>query len=70
VDLQRQGAECIACLSFTPECTSYNEQKKIADVLELCDKEIDEMQSYYEKIQQQKKGLMQCLLTGQVRVRI
>ena len=46
------------------------EQKRIAEVLELCDKEISQAQTYFEKLQQQKKGLMQRLLTGQVRVKV
>lgn len=48
----------------------YEEQKRIADVLEHCDKMIAETRIYYEKLQQQKKGLMQHLLTGKVRVKV
>lgn len=48
----------------------HEEQKRIADVLELCDKEITKAQAYYEKLQEQKKGLIQKLLTGQIRVKI
>lgn len=48
----------------------YQEQKRIADVLESCDKEINETQAYYENLQEQKKGLLQKLLTGQIRVKV
>jgi type I restriction enzyme, S subunit len=48
----------------------YEEQKRIADVLKLCDKEIKVTQVYHEKLQEQKKGLMQKLLTGEIRVKV
>ena len=47
-----------------------DEQRKISSLLEVCDREIN---LYYQKLaalQQQKKGLMQRLLTGQVRVKV
>ncbi len=48
---------------------SLDEQKKISKVLELCDEEINLLEQKHAALQQQKKGLMQRLLTGQVRVR-
>ncbi len=45
------------------------EQRKIASILHACDHEIDLLQQKHAALQQQKKGLMQRLLTGQVRVR-
>jgi type I restriction enzyme S subunit len=48
----------------------FEEQKKIAHLLDLCDIEINEMQSYTEKLQIQKKGLMQRLLTGNLRINL
>jgi len=48
-----------------PQC---EEQKKIASVLNEAMKEIELLESQLEKYQQQKKGLMQQLLTGKVRV--
>jgi type I restriction enzyme S subunit len=47
-----------------------SEQEKIADLLELCDNEISLFKQKSKALQQQKKGLMQKLLTGEVRVKI
>lgn len=44
------------------------EQRKIATVLQTCDNEIQLLQQQHTALQQQKKGLMQRLLTGQIRV--
>ncbi len=49
---------------------SYEEQKKIGDILQFADDEIELLEQKLEALQQQKKGLMQRLLTGQVRVRV
>ena len=46
-----------------------NEQQKIASVLSAADREIEKLQGQLEKLQEQKKGLMQKLLTGEVRVK-
>ena len=48
---------------------STEEQQRIAAVLQTCDKEIQLLQAQQAALQQQKKGLMQRLLTGQVRVK-
>jgi len=48
--------------------TDLNEQKAIAKILTTVDKEINLLQQELELIKQQKKGLMQLLLTGIVRV--
>lgn len=47
-----------------------NEQKNISKILNLLDKEIDLLQQELEELKLQKKGLMQLLLTGIVRVNI
>ncbi|MDR9374794.1 MAG: restriction endonuclease subunit S, partial [Schleiferiaceae bacterium] len=47
---------------------SVEEQQKIASVLSTADREIDKLQAQLAKLQEQKKGLMQVLLTGEVRV--
>lgn len=47
-----------------------NEQKKIAEVLKTADKEIELLQKELEALKLQKKGLMQRLLTGEVRVKV
>ncbi len=48
---------------------SLNEQQKIASVLNAADKEIEILSKKLESLKAQKKGLMQKLLTGQIRVR-
>jgi len=48
---------------------SLQEQKKIATVLRAMDSEIDSLMSCVEQLQEQKRGLMQKLLTGQIRVK-
>ncbi len=45
------------------------EQQKIAAVLSTCDREIALLQKRVEKLKEQKKGLMQQLLTGEIRVK-
>jgi type I restriction enzyme, S subunit len=47
-----------------------NEQNKIADLLQECDLEISLQHQRANAIKQQKKGLMQRLLSGQVRVKV
>lgn len=47
-----------------------NEQLYISRVLETCDKELEDLANSIQKLQQQKKGLMQQLLMGQVRVKV
>ncbi len=54
-------------LSFTIP-TSFDEQKAIADILSSADKEIELLNKQLNLYTEQKKGLMQNLLTGKVRV--
>ncbi len=49
---------------------SMAEQSKIAAALQVADQEIDSMKLYEDGLRSQKKGLMQRLLTGQVRVQV
>ncbi|MBK5192319.1 MAG: restriction endonuclease subunit S [Flavobacteriaceae bacterium] len=49
---------------------SFKEQQKIASVLSNADKEISILQNQLTQLQTQKRGLMQQLLTGKVRVKI
>jgi type I restriction enzyme S subunit len=49
---------------------SVPEQKRIAAVLEVCDREIGLLQQQLEALQEQKRGLMHKLLTGEVRVKV
>lgn len=46
------------------------EQQKIAEILNKSDKEMQLLNSKLEKLKEQKKGLMQKLLTGQIRVKV
>ncbi len=48
----------------------YKEQTAIAQVLQAADKEISLLKAKAEKLREQKKGLMQKLLTGKVRLKI
>lgn len=48
----------------------YKEQTAIAQVLQAADKEISLLKAKVEKLREQKKGLMQVLLTGKVRLKI
>lgn len=46
------------------------EQRKIANILSSVDKQIEEYEKKKEKLEELKKGLMQNLLTGKIRVKI
>lgn len=48
----------------------YKEQTAIAQVLQAADKEITLLKAKAEKLREQKKGLMQQLLTGKVRLNV
>ena len=48
---------------------SLPEQRKIASILGACDNEISLLKSQHNALHQQKRGLMQVLLTGEVRVK-
>ena len=50
-------------------CPTLTEQKKIAQVLSVCDKEIELLKSKFQCLKTQKRGLMQRLLNGEVRVK-
>jgi type I restriction enzyme S subunit len=49
---------------------SYEEQTAIAQVLQTADKEIQLLKAKTEKLREQKKGMMQVLLTGKKRLKI
>jgi type I restriction enzyme S subunit len=49
---------------------SFEEQQKIAQVLTVADKEIEHLESKLVHFQQEKKALMQQLLTGKRRVKV
>jgi type I restriction enzyme, S subunit len=45
------------------------EQRRIAAILNACDRELDLLRRRLTALKLQKQGLMQKLLTGQIRVR-
>ena len=49
---------------------ALQEQQKIAQLLTLADKEIELLKEELETLKEQKRGLMQRLLTGEVRVKV
>lgn len=51
-------------------CPSIEEQKKIATILSTADQEIITLQQKLDTLKQEKKALMQQLLTGKLRVQI
>ena len=50
--------------------STVEEQAKIVDVLSACDREIELLQKQLDALKEQKRGLMQKLLTGEVRVKV
>ena len=48
----------------------FTEQKQIAKILSTTDDKLDTLRARKEKYETLKKGLMQKLLTGEVRVRV
>ena len=50
--------------------SSIDEQRRIAAVLETCDQEIELLRKQLAALKRQKRGLMQKLLIGQIRVNI
>lgn len=49
---------------------SYEEQKQIAEILTIADHGISNLSRQLEKLQLEKKALMQQLLTGKKRVKV
>lgn len=54
---------------MTIPCPSIEEQTAIASILQTADDEINLVQQKLDKLKEQKKGLMQVLLTGKKRLR-
>jgi type I restriction enzyme S subunit len=55
---------------MTLKLPPLQEQQKIADILSTADREIELLKKELEELKKQKKGLMQKLLTGEVRVKV
>lgn len=76
--IAHEGGRAHGLLNVTPSdffslkitVPSYTEQTAIAQVLQVADKEISLLKAKAAKLREQKKGLMQQLLTGKVRLKI
>jgi type I restriction enzyme S subunit len=76
--IAHEGGRAHGLLNVTPSdffslkvtVPSYEEQTAIAQVLQAADKEISLLKAKAEKLREQKKGLMQQLLTGKVSLKI
>ena len=64
---KRVPAEFIA--SYAIALPTLPEQRAIAAILSTADDEICQLEAKAEALERQKKGLMQKLLTGEVRVK-
>lgn len=60
------GQDTFMKLSIT--LPPIDEQRKIGSLLRLCDQELDVLKRHSDTLRRQKQGLMQKLLTGEVRV--
>jgi len=58
------------CNSIPIPVPSISEQKKIASILSVIDEKIEKEKQGKEQLEKLKKGLMQDLLTGKVRVKV
>ena len=67
--LSRQGLTFKEIGNFSVVCPPINEQQKIASILSNVDYQIQKQQEYRSKLETLKKGLMQKLLTGRIRVK-
>lgn len=57
-------------LNFILPCPPLYEQQEIADILSSIDEKLDVLQNKKQEYEQLKKGLMQQLLTGKIRVQV
>jgi len=66
--IERMAVKVEPFLATNYEIPEIEEQTAIAQVLQAADKEISLLKSKTEKLREKKKGLMQQLLTGKIRV--
>lgn len=66
----RRNLDLKGLLNTNVKIPSIEEQKEISSVLLCVDNEIDLLMEELKEIKNQKKGLMQLLLTGKVRVKV
>lgn len=67
-DAGREGLNLKIIKDISIPLPSLDEQQKIASILSKVDSQIQDNQNYLTRLQEIKKGLMQDLLTGKVRV--
>jgi len=70
VHIEKMTFDFDTFLQLEMKLPSIEEQTAIAQVLQAADKEINLLKAKAEKLREQKKGLMQQLLTGKVRLKI
>lgn len=76
-EIAHEGGRAHGLLNVTPtdyfnltlKVPAFSEQQKIATALQAADRELGTMERKLAALQAQKKGLMQQLLTGKVRVK-
>jgi len=76
--IAHEGGRAHGLLNVTPSdffslkitIPNFDEQTAIAQVLQAADKEIQLLKAKTEKLREQKKGMMQVLLTGKKRLLI
>lgn len=69
VHIEKMTFDFETFLQLEIKLPSYEEQTAIAQVLQAADKEIGLLKAKADKLREQKKGLMQQLLTGKVRLK-
>jgi type I restriction enzyme, S subunit len=75
--IAHEGGRAHGLLNVTPSdffslkitVPTYEEQTAIAQILQAADKEINLFKAKAEKLRKQKRGLMQKLLTGKIRIK-
>ena len=70
VHIEKMTFDFDTFLQLEMKLPSYEEQTAIAQVLQAADKEIKLLKTKCNKLKEQKKGLMQQLLTGKKRLTI
>lgn len=70
VHIEKMTFDFDTFLQLEMKLPSYKEQTAIVQLLQAADKEISLLKAKAEKLREQKKGLMQVLLTGKVRLKI
>lgn len=76
--IAHEGGRAHGLLNVTPSdffslpvtIPSFDEQTAIAQILQAADKELELLKAKTEKLKEQKKGMMQVLLTGKKRLKI